>query len=318
MSTVIALSIMATLHVPIAMVVSDAIAPDSEPTVADAHVAQPVRRKQLDRAPADLLPVMGIRRAPACSGTSTVPALVTVQTAGGGGPFQHFVVRVTNQPLLDQMIDICNGLSPQLIVTGNVATGNNGYNEDVVNGFVWSWHITEDSLSLTQMAIELCDGIPTAVEGDLPYWVETVTTYCPWSSVIIAVDSDTALAGDFDISGVVDQADFLFLDGCFTGSVQSCFNVGAGCCAGDMDADTDIDCVDGHFFGQGWTAPGEPPVLSQCAAGIPVISEWGVVFTTLLLLVAGSVLTRRTRSSSTPIGRRVPGQHRFPQSLSGA
>ena len=63
-----------------------------------------------------------------------------------------------------------------LFATGGIAAGDGGVNAP------WSWHFTE--VTLTELAIELCDGTPSMVEADLDYWLNTVTTFCPWASYV--------------------------------------------------------------------------------------------------------------------------------------
>jgi hypothetical protein len=65
-----------------------------------------------------------------------------------------------------------------LFVTGGLRAGNGGHNA------AWSWHLAD--AALTQTAIELCDGRPTMVEADLNYWLNTVKSFCPWSSYVHA------------------------------------------------------------------------------------------------------------------------------------
>jgi hypothetical protein len=65
-----------------------------------------------------------------------------------------------------------------LFATGGIAAGDGGVNSG------WSWHLTD--MSLTELAIELCDGTPSMVEADLDYWLGTVKTFCPWASYVYA------------------------------------------------------------------------------------------------------------------------------------
>lgn len=73
------------------------------------------------------------------------------------------------------------GLPPaqrMLFAAGPIAAGDGGHNVG------WSWHFS--SVSLAEVAIELCDGTPSMVEADLDYWINTVKTFCPWSSYVYA------------------------------------------------------------------------------------------------------------------------------------
>ena len=65
-----------------------------------------------------------------------------------------------------------------LFAIGGIAAGDGGVNVG------WSWHFTD--VSLTELAIELCDGTPSMVEADLHYWLDTVRSFCPWASYVHA------------------------------------------------------------------------------------------------------------------------------------
>jgi hypothetical protein len=62
------------------------------------------------------------------------------------------------------------------VVSGRLVRGDGGFNAP------WGWHLDPASIEVPQAAIELCDGRPSMVQGDLDYWVDTVRAYCPWSS----------------------------------------------------------------------------------------------------------------------------------------
>jgi hypothetical protein len=53
----------------------------------------------------------------------------------------------------------------------------------------WSWHLDPASIRMltNEVAIELCDGTPSMVEGDLDYWM-SIEQYCPWSAQIISLE----------------------------------------------------------------------------------------------------------------------------------
>jgi hypothetical protein len=157
------------------------------------------------------------------------------------------------------------------------------------------------------MAIELCDGRPSFVEESLFYWLLTVGSYCPWSSQIVAVNPDTAIPGDFDVDGDVDDEDFTLLADCIGEPGVTCYGGdrgrGAadkdrdpGCCAADMDVDADVDCDDWELFKEAWTEPGRPPVLPYCDRPVPAVTSWGMAVLALCALTVGTVVFRRNRS----------------------
>ncbi|MEE9217912.1 MAG: PQQ-dependent sugar dehydrogenase [Acidobacteriota bacterium] len=52
----------------------------------------------------------------------------------------------------------------------------------------WSWHVDPQQVSFADFTIEVCDGLPSDIEQNKEYWLETVGSYCPWSGVVMAVD----------------------------------------------------------------------------------------------------------------------------------
>ena len=59
-----------------------------------------------------------------------------------------------------------------------IAQGNGGFNTP------WNWHLDPDTVSLPEVAIELCDGCPSDVEASGVNYGGG--TFCPWTSEIIA------------------------------------------------------------------------------------------------------------------------------------
>ena len=51
----------------------------------------------------------------------------------------------------------------------------------------WSFHVGP-TMSWADFAIEVCDGRPSDVEGDLTYWIDTVGQWCPWGPEVTSVD----------------------------------------------------------------------------------------------------------------------------------
>lgn len=50
----------------------------------------------------------------------------------------------------------------------------------------WTWHPDPFNVQWADAAIEVCDGIPSDVEADKPYWFSI--GFCPWSAVLTEVD----------------------------------------------------------------------------------------------------------------------------------
>jgi hypothetical protein len=58
------------------------------------------------------------------------------------------------------------------------------------------------------MSVEMCDGLPSAVDADLSYWLDTAGTFCPWDSYVLR---EIIYLGDIDDSGEVDLKDLMIV-----------------------------------------------------------------------------------------------------------
>ena len=52
------------------------------------------------------------------------------------------------------------------------------------NNPLYSWHFVTDAWDLVEVAVEVCDGQPSDVENDKPYWIDLIGRFCPWSSFL--------------------------------------------------------------------------------------------------------------------------------------
>ena len=125
------------------------------------------------------------RRVPIRLRAATVPLclsclVVNCQTTGPTVPEARFVVHARNgivpyyetfRIVLRDPAEIAkaervlSGGQP-MVVAGRLVAGDGGFNAP------WSWHLKPDSTWLTGMVIELCEGIPSAVEQDLEGWLQ--------------------------------------------------------------------------------------------------------------------------------------------------
>jgi hypothetical protein len=99
-------------------------------------------------------------------------------------PAQEFVIQVegeqfrlrTSNPATASALDARRRTGTLGVVAGRLVRGDGGFNAP------WSWHLDPLSIEVPQASIELCDGRPSMVQGDLDYWVDTVGSYCPWGA----------------------------------------------------------------------------------------------------------------------------------------
>lgn len=92
-----------------------------------------------------------------------------------------FVAAASNPALIDSVLaNMSRPINQRKFITGPIDYGNGGYNRNATHWF--KWHFIPDQWTLTEMAIELCDGCPYSdLDADTAYWVETVGSYCPWT-----------------------------------------------------------------------------------------------------------------------------------------
>jgi hypothetical protein len=99
-------------------------------------------------------------------------------------PSQEFVIEVagerfrlrTSHPATASALEARSRSGTVGVVAGRIVRGDGGFNAP------WSWHLDPPSIEVPDAAIELCDGLPSMVQSNLEYWVETVHTFCPWSA----------------------------------------------------------------------------------------------------------------------------------------
>ena len=104
-------------------------------------------------------------------------------------PTQEFVIEVegerfrlrTSNPATATALDERARSGVLGVVAGRLVRGDGGFNTP------WSWHLDPLSIDVPDAAIELCDGRPSMVQGDLDYWVDTVRSYCPWAARVYDV-----------------------------------------------------------------------------------------------------------------------------------
>ena len=65
-------------------------------------------------------------------------------------------------------------------ISGEILRGANGINSG------YSWHLKPSSVEFADMTIELCDGMPSYVEENVDYYVDTVKRYCPWGARVMS------------------------------------------------------------------------------------------------------------------------------------
>lgn len=96
---------------------------------------------------------------------------------------ERFVVQITDAATIASARRSMRGeLETYPVLFGELRAGSDGINRDPVTGRAWSWHLDPDTVRLVDTTIEIYDGRPSDIEGDLPYWLDKMGRYAPWST----------------------------------------------------------------------------------------------------------------------------------------
>ncbi len=102
--------------------------------------------------------------------------LATFDVAG-----ERYSILFKNPQAIAAVLAVQKGESQAHIPNGKLVKGQVSYNQP------WHWHIDPEDVSMAEMTIEIYDGLPSHVENDLEYWLNTVKRFAPWQAKIIDV-----------------------------------------------------------------------------------------------------------------------------------
>lgn len=105
-------------------------------------------------------------------------ALATFQVSG-----EQFRVWVTNDAVIQQILDLRDGVSNTNIPNGVLHTGPGIANHNSP----WLWHLDAEEIEMVELAIEVCDGRPSLVDSLLDDYL-TVGRFCPWGAQLVSID----------------------------------------------------------------------------------------------------------------------------------
>lgn len=77
----------------------------------------------------------------------------------------------------------------RLFPAGEITGGDGGVNTG------WGWHFS--SLDLVEASIALCNVLPSYVQSDLPNWLRSVHSLCPWNGYVYA-----EVTGSYAVKGL--------------------------------------------------------------------------------------------------------------------
>ena len=89
----------------------------------------------------------------------------------------QFVIFVTDPQTIQFATENFQGKN-RMFPIGRIARGNGGFNQP------WSWHLVPESVRMTEVAMEVCDGRPSYVETHIDSYVNQ-GSFCPWSGKIV-------------------------------------------------------------------------------------------------------------------------------------
>jgi hypothetical protein len=95
---------------------------------------------------------------------------------------EQYSIFITNNETIEEVFAVQRGESQATIPNGLIVEGAVFYNQP------WSWHVDSEDIHMVEMTIELYDGLPSFVENELEYWLESVHRYAPWSATIRAIE----------------------------------------------------------------------------------------------------------------------------------
>ncbi len=121
-------------------------------------------------------PVATPSSAPSPSPSAALPdGSVIVTFAVGSEQFKALLTTPANIAIAEALLA---GEEAPPIPNGRIVYGEPGVNAP------WSWHLDPDSIEFADVTVEVCDGLPSHVEG------HTLTSdrFCPWSAEVVAVE----------------------------------------------------------------------------------------------------------------------------------
>ena len=94
---------------------------------------------------------------------------------------ESYRIFITNPSTIDQVLALQAG-NGSPIPNGKLVRGQVSYNQP------WSWHIDSEDISMVDFTVEIYDGLPSHVENDLDYWLDTVGRFAPWQAELTSVE----------------------------------------------------------------------------------------------------------------------------------
>ena len=113
-------------------------------------------------------------------------ALATFEVGG-----ERFRLWTTNPQTIHDLHELQQGTSTANIPNGRILRGPGRARHNAP----YHWHLDPQDITLTEVAIEVCDGLPSYVEENVDEFVERVGRYCPWAAQLVELQDFTGTVG---------------------------------------------------------------------------------------------------------------------------
>jgi hypothetical protein len=120
-------------------------------------------------------------------------ALATFEVEG-----ERFRAWTTNPQTIQDLYALQQGTSRANIPSGRILRGPGRARHNAP----YHWHLDPQDITMSEVAMELCDALPSYVEENVDEFVERVGRYCPWGAELVELRDFTGRAGQqFPTSG---------------------------------------------------------------------------------------------------------------------
>jgi hypothetical protein len=113
-------------------------------------------------------------------------ALATFEVEG-----ERFRVWTTNPQTIHDLYELQQGTSTANIPNGRILRGAGQARHNAP----YRWHLDPQDIAMAEVAIELCDGLPSYIEENVEEFVDRVGRYCPWAAELVELRDFTDRVG---------------------------------------------------------------------------------------------------------------------------
>jgi hypothetical protein len=113
-------------------------------------------------------------------------ALATFEVEG-----ERFRAWITNPQTIHDLHELQQGTSTANIPNGRILRGPGRARHNAP----YHWHLDPQDIAMAEVAIEVCDGLPSYVEGNVDEFVERVGRYCLRAARLVELRDFTGRVG---------------------------------------------------------------------------------------------------------------------------